>query len=132
MTEEKEKRKLSRTAVKVGIFGAVALGAAVSGFLISRQGRGFVKDVWNERRRSPLEDRVLDALWADRILGRRELEVQEIEAGVIALTGRVRDTEERRHALTLLAGIKGVNEIEDRLELRPRKRRRPEWRRPRS
>jgi hypothetical protein len=114
--------KFRKTAVKVGIFGAVALGAAVSGFLISRQGRGFVKDVWNGRRRSPLEDRVLDALWADRTLGRRKIEVQEIEHGVIALMGRVMDNEERRRARSVLAGIKGVNEIEDRLEIRPRKR----------
>jgi hypothetical protein len=120
MNEGKE-GNIRKTAVKVGIFGAVALGAAVSGFLITRQGRGFVKDVWKGRRRSPIEDRVLDALWADRVLGRRKIEVQEIEPGVIALIGRVRDGEERRRALKVVAGIKGINEIEDRLELRTRK-----------
>jgi hypothetical protein len=120
--EEGKEKGIRKTAVKVGIFSAVALGAAVSGFLISRQGRGFVKDVWNGRKRSPLEDRVLDALWADRQLGRRQIEVQEIEAGVIALTGRVRDGEERRRALKVVAEIKGINEIEDRLEVRPRRK----------
>jgi hypothetical protein len=114
--------KLSKKALKMGIFGAVALGAAVSGFLVSRQGRGFVKDVWNERRRSPLEDRVLDALWSDHQLGGRALEVEELEEGVVALSGRVRNLDERRHARTVVARIKGITEIEDRLEVRPRKR----------
>jgi hypothetical protein len=121
MTEPKE-RNIRKTALKVGIFGAVALGAAVSGFLVTRQGRGFVKDVWDGRRRSQLEDRVLDALWADRALGRRSIEVQEIEPGVVALMGRVRDNEERRRARSVVATVKGINEIEDRLEIRPRKR----------
>jgi osmotically-inducible protein OsmY len=115
-----EERKISKTALKVGIFGAVALGAAVSGFLISRQGRRFVSDVWQDRSRSPLEDRVLDALWADRKLGRRKIDVQEIEP-VIALVGRVRSPDERRHARSIVAGIKGINEIEDRLEVRGRR-----------
>ena len=121
MSQPKE-RNIRKTALKVGIFGAVALGAAVSGFLVTRQGRGFVKDVWDGRRRSQLEDRVLDALWADRALGRRPIEVQEIEPGVVALIGRVRDSEERRRARSVVATVKGINEIEDRLEIRPRKR----------
>ena len=122
MSQPKEQRNIRKTALKVGIFGAVALGAAVSGFLVTRQGRGFVKDVWDGRRRSQLEDRVLDALWADRALGRRPIEVQEIEPGVVALMGRVRDNEERRRARSVVATVKGINEIEDRLEIRPRKR----------
>jgi osmotically-inducible protein OsmY len=121
MKSEKQNGRLSKKAVKVGIFSAVALGAAVSGFLISRQGRRFVKDVWNERRRSQLEDRALDALWADYILGRRPLEVEELEPGVLALLGQVRNSEERRRARTVLGSVKGVNEIEDRLEIRARR-----------
>ena len=121
MTETNGNR-LSKTALKVGIFGAVALGAAVSGFLASRQGRRFVRDVWEGRRRSQLEDRVLAALWADRRLGRRHIDVQEIEPGVVALMGRVRSSDERKHARSLVAGIKGINEIEDQLEIRHRKR----------
>ena len=120
MNGNKEK-KLSRTALKVGIFGAVALGAAVSGFLVSRQGRRFVKDVWDGRRRSPLEDRALDALWSDNVLGKRQIEVQEVDGGVLVMAGRVRSIEERRRARALLAAIKGVNEIEDRLEIRGRR-----------
>lgn len=123
MNEPKE-RNIRSTAVKVGIFGAVALGAAVSGFLVTRQGRGFVKDVWQGRRRSQIEDRVLDALWADHDLGRRPIDVQEIEPGVVALIGRVRNPRERRRARAIVATVKGINEIEDRLEIRRRKRRR--------
>jgi hypothetical protein len=125
---EPKQRNIRKTALKVGIFGAVALGAAVSGFLVTRQGRGFVKDVWDGRRRSQLEDRVLDALWADRALGRRSIEVQEIEPGVVALIGRVRDNEERRRARSVVATVKGINEIEDRLEIRQRKRTKGEGR----
>ncbi|HEY0673270.1 MAG TPA: BON domain-containing protein [Longimicrobiales bacterium] len=119
---EKNGKTLSKTALKVGIFGAVALGAAVSGFVLSRQGRRFVKDVWEERERSPLEDRVLDALFADRRIGRRPIEVQEIEPGVVVLVGRVRNAEERRHALNVAAGVKGIVEIEDQLDVGPRRR----------
>jgi osmotically-inducible protein OsmY len=112
---------LSNTAIKVGIFSAVALGAAVSGFLATRQGRHFVKDVWQGRKRSQLEDRALDSIWGDKVLGRRSLDVQEIEPGVLAIEGQVRTADERRRALTLVARISGVQEIEDRLEVRTRR-----------
>ncbi|HEX6559386.1 MAG TPA: BON domain-containing protein [Longimicrobiales bacterium] len=111
----REEKKLSSTAVKIGIAGAVAFGAVVSGFLASRQGRRFVKDVWQGRRRTPLEDRALDTIWGDRMLGRRHIDVQEIEPGVLALMGQVRSADERRWARALVARINGVNEIEDRL-----------------
>lgn len=113
----RKNKKAANTAIKVGITGAVVLGAVVSGFLMSRQGRRFVKDVWQGRTRTPLEDRALDALWADRTIGRRRIEVQEVEAGVLALSGVVRSTEERRIALSIVARIPGVEELEDRLEL---------------
>jgi osmotically-inducible protein OsmY len=121
MTEGND-NKVSKTALKVGIFGVVALGAAVSGFLASRQGRRFVRDVWEGRRRSQLEDRVLDALWSDPKLGRRRIDVQEVGPGVVALMGRVRNADERKQARSLVAGVKGINEIEDRLEIRHRTR----------
>ena len=113
---------LSKTAVKVGIAGAVALGAIVSGFLATRQGRRFVKDVWDGRRRTPLEDRTLDSIWADRVIGSRRIDVEEIEPGVIALLGSVRNPEERRRVRAVVARVSGVTEIEDRLEI-ARKRR---------
>lgn len=108
---------LKNTAVKVGIASAVALGAIVSGFLATRQGRRFVKDVWQGRRRSPLEDRALDSLWADRVVGGRRIDVEEIEPGVLALMGSVRTADERRRARAVVARVSGVKEIEDRLEL---------------
>src|SRR5215216_128442 len=110
--------KFSSRALRVGIVGMVAFGAVVSGFLASRQGRRFVKDVWQGRRRTQLEDRVLDAIWGDRILGRRRIDVQELDPGVLALSGQVRSADERRWAHALVARVSGVNEIEDRLELR--------------
>lgn len=113
----RDESKISKKALKVGIFGAVALGAVVSGFLVSRQGRRFVKDVWQGRKRSQLEDRALDALWGDRLLGKRRIEVEEIEPGVLALTGQVRSTDERRWARALVARVNGVDEIEDRLHV---------------
>jgi hypothetical protein len=113
----RDNSKISNTAMKVGIAGAVALGAVVSGFLITRQGRRFVKDVWQGRRRTPLEDRALDAIWGDRVLGRRSIDVQEIEPGVLALAGQVRNADERRWARALIGRINGVSEIEDRLEI---------------
>jgi osmotically-inducible protein OsmY len=119
---KRKEEGLSNPAVKIGIFTAVALGAAVSGFLVTRQGRHFVKDVWSGRKRTPLEDRALDALWGDRLLGRRDIEVTEIEPGVLELEGQVRSPDERRKALTLVARLKGVTEIEDRLELLNRKK----------
>lgn len=118
-----KEKTVSSTAVKVGIFGAVALGAVVSGFLVTRQGRRFVKDVWDGRRRTPLEDRALDSIWSDRVVGSRHIEVEEIEPGVIALLGTVRSVEERRRARAVVARVSGVNEIEDRLEV-ARKRQR--------
>lgn len=119
----RDNSKLSSTAVKIGIAGAVALGAMVSGFLATRQGRRFVKDVWEGKRRTPLEDRALDAIWGDRMLGRRGIDVQEIEPGVLAIIGTVRSAEERRWARAVVARIGGVDEIEDRLQVAERKRR---------
>lgn len=109
--------RISKRALKIGIFGAVALGAVVSGFMVSRQGRRFVKDVWDGRKRTPLEDRALNAIWGDRVLGSRRIEVEEIEPGILAISGRVRNAEERRWARALIARIKDVQEIEDRLEV---------------
>jgi len=116
-------RKPADFAVKVGIAGAVALGAIVSGFLISRQGRRFVRDVWKGRRRTQLEDRVLDAIWADRVAGRRPIEVVEIDAGIIALHGEVRSSQERGRVLALAESTQGVRDVDDHLIVVPRSHR---------
>src|SRR5262245_59668225 len=85
--------KASQVALKWGIASAVALGALASGFLISRRGRRFVSDVWHEKRRTPLEDRVIDTIWGEAELGKRPIDVAEIEPGVIAVLGQVRSND---------------------------------------
>jgi osmotically-inducible protein OsmY len=82
-----------------------------------------VSDVWHEKRRTPLEDRVIDTIWGEAVLGKRPVDVAEIEPGVIAVLGQVRTNEERRALLTIASSIKGVREVEDRLEVVPRRRR---------
>jgi hypothetical protein len=120
-------------ALKIGIAGAIGVGAIVSGLLISRSGRRLVKEAWEGRRRTRLEDRVLDVLWGDDRIGRRDFDVEEIGDGVIALSGVVRARRERVRALRLARAVKDVTSVEDRLVVEPgppRRRLRPR-RRPR-
>ena len=116
------RKKPGQIALKLGIAGAIAFGALASGFLVSRRGRRFVKDVWHERKRTPLEDRVIDLVWGEPVLGRRPVDVEEIEPGVIAVLGQVRSNDERRALLNIARETKGVLEVEDRIEVVPRKR----------
>jgi hypothetical protein len=109
-------------ALKLGIAGAVAIGAVASGFLLSRQGRRVVKEAWQGRRRTRLEDRVLEALWDDDDIGRRDLDVQELSPGVIAVSGAIHGRRERERVIDVIEEIEGVREIEDRLVVVPRER----------
>ena len=118
---QRKKRKASQVALKVGIAGAIAFGALASGFLVSRRGRRFLRDVWQERRRSPLEDRVIDTIWGEPVIGRRPIDVAELEPGVIAVVGQVRSNEERKAALAIARKVKGVVDVEDRLEVAQRR-----------
>jgi osmotically-inducible protein OsmY len=113
--EEKKGRKVSDVAMKVGVASAIAIGAVVSGLLISRGGRKLVRELWQGKRRTRLEDRILDRLWNDRVLARREIDVQEISDGVLVITGTVRSRHERGRALALAESVKGVTVIDDRL-----------------
>jgi osmotically-inducible protein OsmY len=122
MEQEKPKKTAGQIALRVSIAGAIAFGALASGFLVSRRGRRFLRDVWDEKRRTPLEDRVIDTIWGHPRLGRRKVDVVEVEPGVIAVVGVVRTPVERRALLRLASKVKGVLEIEDRLEVRPRAR----------
>ena len=115
-------RTASGVAVRIGIAGVIAFGALASGFLVSRRGRRFLRDVWQERRRSVLEDRVIDDIWGEPVLGRRAVDVVEIEPGVIALHGEVRNSDERRSLRAVVQNVKGVSDVVDRLEVRPRAR----------
>ena len=118
-----QKKKPGEIALRIGIAGAIAFGALASGFLISRRGRRFVRDVWHERRRTPLEDRVIDTIWGEAVLGRRPVDVEEIEPGVISVYGQVKSVEERRALLEIVEETKGVDEVEDHLEVVKSRRR---------
>jgi hypothetical protein len=111
-------------ALKIGIAGALGLGAIVSGLLISRRGRRLVREAWQGRRRTRLEDRVLDALWGDEIVGRRNFDVQETGEGVVALSGVVRSRRERIRALRIARQVKDVQLVKNQLviERLPRSR----------
>lgn len=104
-------------ALKLAIGTGIALGAVVSGLLVSRRGRNLVREAWQGRRRTRLEDRALDALWGDRDLARRTLEVQEVEEGTLELSGVLRSEAERERALEMVEQIKGVRDVIDRLDV---------------
>jgi hypothetical protein len=113
-------------ALKIGIAGAIGLGAVVSGLLVSRSGRKLVREAWQGRRRSRLEDRVLDALWNDPIVGKCDFDVAETSDGQIVLSGIVRSRRERARALRVTGAVKEVTHVENALTLErpPRRRRR--------
>jgi osmotically-inducible protein OsmY len=83
-----------------------------------------VKEAWQGRERTRLEDRVLDLLWGDPVLGRRDIDVDELDSGMIAIFGDVRTEQERRVALKLARDVKGVLEVQDHLKVVPRDARR--------
>ena len=114
-------------ALRIGLAGALGVGALVTGFILTRSGRKLMGDVLAGRKRTPLEGRVLDALWSDRVLGRRTLEVKETAPGMIILSGTVTNWEEMGRANAIAEGAKGVKEVENKLEVgevTPRERRR--------
>ncbi|HEY8470559.1 MAG TPA: BON domain-containing protein [Longimicrobiales bacterium] len=112
-------RSIAAAALKIGIAGVIGFGAVATGLLASRRGRKLVREAWEGRRRTRIEDRVLDAIWADRVLGRRAIDAQEVEEGRIVLLGQIRSEEERERALAIAGRVKGVNAVEDRLEVVP-------------
>jgi hypothetical protein len=115
--------KFAKVAVKVAVAGAIGFGAVATGLLVSRRGRNLVREAWEGRRRTRIEDRVLDALWADRVLGRRDIDAQEVEQGRVVISGQVRSGEERGRAMALAELVKGVASVEDRLEIVPQQER---------
>jgi len=110
-------------ALKIGIAGAIALGALVSGLVLSRQGRRLVKEAWQGRRRTRLEDRVLDVLWGNPRVGHRNFDVEDMGDGVILLSGVVRSRRERALALRLARRVQDVTRVEDALVVEPGPRR---------
>jgi hypothetical protein len=120
---QNEDRSIGAIALKIGIASAIGFGALATGMLMSRQGRHLVKEAWQGRERTRLEDRVLDAIWRDPVLGRRDLDVDDLGEGVVAVYGKVRTEEERRVALALAQQVKGVLAVQDHTKVAPRERR---------
>ena len=102
-------------ALKIGIAGLIGIGAVVSGLLVSRGGRRLVREAWQGRRRTRLEDRMLNVLWSDSVVGRRDFDVEEVEPGIIELSGIVHGPRERARALRLAHSVKDIEGIRDRL-----------------
>jgi hypothetical protein len=115
-----DQKPFTRMALKIGIAGFIGFGALATGLFVTRKGRHLVREAWQGRERTRIEDRVLDTLWDDPRLARRVIDVDEVDGGRIELIGTVRSQEERDHAISLAAGVKGVNTVVDRLAIVPR------------
>jgi hypothetical protein len=111
----------SRMALRLGVAGFIGFGALATGLFVTRKGRHLVREAWQGRERTRIEDRVLDTVWDDPILARREIDVDEVEGGRIELIGTVRSHDERDRAIRLASGVKGVNVVVDRLDIVPRR-----------
>lgn len=110
-------------ALKIGIAGALTIGAVASGYFVSRQGRRVLREAIEGRRRTRLEDRVLDALWGDRVVGARTFDVEETGTGTVTVSGTVATEAERGRALDLARAVKDIQVVEDRLVIAPQQRR---------
>lgn len=118
-----DQKPLSRMALKIGIAGFIGFGAIATGLFVTRKGRHLVREAWEGRERTRIEDRVLDTLWDDPRLARRDIDVDEVEPGVIELIGSVRTHEERERAVRMTSAVKGVTVVVDRLHVVPRQER---------
>jgi hypothetical protein len=114
-----DQKPLSRMALRIGIAGAIGFGALATGMFVTRKGRHLVKEAWQGRERTRIEDRVLDLLWEDPRLSKRKIDVHEIEPGHIELLGTVRTNGERRRAVRLSKSVPNVHIIDDHLEVVP-------------
>jgi hypothetical protein len=112
-----DQKPLPRLALKIGIAGFVGFGALATGMFVTRKGRHLVREAWQGRERTRIEDRVLDLWWDDPRIARRKLDVREVEPGHIELTGTVHSVGERRRVVQLAKSIKGVNVIDDHLDV---------------
>jgi hypothetical protein len=127
-----DQKPIARLALKLGIAGAIGFGALATGMFVTRKGRHLVREAWQGRERTRIEDRVLDTLWDDPRIARRRIDVREIEPGHIELLGRVRTIGERRRTVRLAQGVAGVKVIDDHLEVVPQDNARVGLKRPPS
>jgi hypothetical protein len=114
-----DEKPLSRLALKIGIAGAIGFGALATGMFVTRKGRHLVREAWQGRERTRIEDRVLDTLWDDPRIARLRIDVREMEPGHIEITGRVRTIGERRRTIRLALSVPGVQAVDDHLEVVP-------------
>jgi osmotically-inducible protein OsmY len=114
-----DQKPLSRLALKIGIAGVIGFGALATGMFATRKGRHLVREAWQGRERTRIEDRVLDTLWDDPRIARRRIDVREVEPGRIELMGRVRTIGERRRTVRLALSVPGVQGVDDHLEVVP-------------
>ena len=118
-----EQKPVSRMALKIGIAGFIGFGALATGLFVTRKGRHLVREAWEGKERTRIEDRVLDALWDDDRLARRRIDVDEHE-GEVVLIGTVRSEDERARAVDIAAGVTGVRDVVDQLDVVPRRKKR--------
>lgn len=118
-----EQKPVSRMALKIGIAGFIGFGALATGLFVTRKGRHLVREAWEGRERTRIEDRVLDALWDDDRLARRRIDVDEHD-GEVELIGTVRTEEERTRAVHIASTVNGVQVVVDRLEIVPHQKKR--------
>jgi hypothetical protein len=117
-------KPIPRMALKIGIAGFIGFGALATGMFVTRKGRHLVKEAWQGRERTRIEDRVLDALWDDPRLARRDIDVDEVDAGHIELIGTVHSEAERGRALEIATAVKGVQSVTDELHVVPQPKKR--------
>jgi hypothetical protein len=119
-----EQKPISRMALKIGIAGFIGFGAVATGMFVTRKGRHLVREAWEGRERTRIEDRVLDALWSDSRIARRRIDVDEGEPGQVKLSGVVRTDGERNRAVEIASCVKGVTMVLDALLVAPREKKR--------
>ena len=118
-----EQKPIPRMALKIGIASAIGFGAIATGLFVTRKGRHLVREAWQGRERTRLEDRVLDALWDHPRIARRRIDVDEVQDGHVELIGTVRSDAERDEAVRVAVGVKGVQVVIDALDVEPRQKR---------
>jgi hypothetical protein len=115
-----DQKPLPKLAMKIGIAGFIGFGALATGMFVTRKGRHLVKEAWQGRERTRIEDRILDVIWDDPRLARRDIDVDEVGPGHVQISGTVRSIGEGRRAIQLAGSVKGVEIIDNALRIVPR------------
>lgn len=82
-----------------------------------------------QRELTALEDQVLDAFYADSVLGDRGIDVGAISPGIIELSGSVWTEAEAERAVRVANGVSGVRTVVNRMEIEEEARHLEETRR---